>query len=92
MSEVSVLGNPFIRDHPNIVDLEGITWELDNENLIPVFVFQKAQLGSLDHYLRSEGRMSSLEDRLKICLDVGKAIAALHSTSMCSRDRNLAEF
>jgi len=36
--------------------------------------------------------MSSLEDRLKICLDVGKAIAALHSTSMCSRDRNLAEF
>ena len=88
ISEVFVLGNPLIRHHPNIVDLEGICWEIDkHENVTPVLVFQEAPRGSLDTYFRSaEGREASFDTRLKLCLDIGSAIACLHSASTCFPD------
>ena len=44
MSEVLILSQPPIQDHPNIVDLEGICWEVKRwtERAVPVLVFEKA--------------------------------------------------
>jgi hypothetical protein len=44
VSEVLVLGNPAVRDHPNVIDLEGIYWEFDAKDLHlrPVLVFEKS--------------------------------------------------
>ena len=44
MSEVLILSQPPIQNHPNIVDLEGICWEIKpwTEKVAPVLVFEKA--------------------------------------------------
>jgi len=86
--EVTVLGAPAIRNHSNIVDLEGICWEIDKEyqELSPVLVFQKARHGDLAAYLTSPaGMRSSFDTKLSLCVDIAHAIDTLHSSSKYSR-------
>ena len=44
MSEVLILSQPPIQNHPKIVDLEGIGWEIKPgaQKAVPVLVFEKA--------------------------------------------------
>ncbi|KAA8895939.1 serine/threonine protein kinase japonica group [Sphaerosporella brunnea] len=89
ISEVFILATPSIRSHPNIVDLEGICWEIvdDDENMSPVLVFLKSEKGDLGQYLCSaDGTQSSFDTRLNICLDIGRAIAVLHSGNIVHGD------
>ena len=81
MSEVLVLSQPPIRNHPNIVDLEGICWEIKptTKKALPVLIFEKAPWDLQQFMNAREGMDMVFEDRLKICADVGDAIAALHS-------------
>ena len=80
MSEVLILSQPPIRNHPNIVDLEGICWEVkpSTEKAVPVLVFEKASWDLQQFMNVREGMDMSLEDRLKMCAEVGGAIMALH--------------
>ena len=80
MSEVLILSQPSIQVHPNIVDLEGICWEIKprTEKAVPVLVFEKASW-DLEQFMNvREGMDMVIEDRLKICTDIGSAIMALH--------------
>ena len=81
MSEVLILGQPPIQNHPNIVDLEGVCWEIKprTEKAAPVLVFEKAPWDLQQFMNVREGMDMVLEDRLKICADVGGAIVALHA-------------
>ena len=81
MSEVLILSQPPIQNHPNIVDLEGICWEIKprTERAVPVLVFEKASWDLQQFMNVREGMGMTFEDRLKICADVGGAIAALHA-------------
>lgn len=82
ISEVAVLSQPSIRNHPNIIHLEGTCWDIspENEKVWPVLVFEKTQYGDLDNFLRSEiGGMISFEDRLDLCADVAAAVLTMHS-------------
>ena len=81
ISEVLILSQPPIQNHPNIVDLEGICWEIKpmTEKAVPVLVFEKASWDLQQFMNAREGMNMVLEDRLKICADVGSAIAALHA-------------
>ena len=81
MSEVLILSQPPIQNHPNIVDLEGICWEIKptTEKAVPVLVFEKASWDLQQFMNVREGMDMVFEDRLKICADVGGAIAALHT-------------
>ena len=81
MSEVLILSQPPIRKHPNIVDLEGICWEIKpkTEKAVPVLVFEKASWDLQQFMKVREGMDMVLGDRLKICADIGSAIVALHA-------------
>ena len=81
MSEVLILSQPPIRNHPNIVDLEGISWEIKpwTEKAVPVLVFEKASWDLQQFMNVREGMDMVVEDRLKICADIGGAIVALHA-------------
>ena len=81
MSEILILSQPSIQNHPNIVDLEGISWEIKprTEKAFPVLIFEKASW-DLEQFMNvREGTDIKFEDRLKICGDIGGAIAALHA-------------
>ena len=81
MSEVLILRQPPIQNHPNIVDLEGICWEIKpwTEKAVPVLVFEKASWDLQQFMNVREGMEMIVEDRLRICADIGSAIVALHA-------------
>lgn len=85
VSEISVLRHPLIQHHQNIVNLEGICWEIpaQSEKVWPVLLLEKAQLGDLESFMLSaEGKAMTMHERLGICSDVANAIIALHSNGM----------
>ena len=81
MSEVLILSQPPIRNHPNIVDLEGICWEIRplTKKAVPVLVFEKASCDLQKFMNVREGMEMPFEDRVKICANIGDAIMALHA-------------
>ena len=84
MSEVLILRQTPIRNHPNIVDLEGISWEIKprTEKAVPVLIFEKASWDLQQFINVREGMDMVFEDRIKICADIGGAIAALHACGL----------
>ena len=84
ISEVWVLGHPVVREHENIIRLEGICWDFlpedQEEKVRPVLVFEKAKYGDLGQFKRSSsGLRMSLPQKLKICSDIIRGIAIMHS-------------
>ena len=84
ISEVWVLGHPVAREHENIVRLEGVCWDFlpneSEEKVRPVLVFEKAKYGDLGQFKRSPSGLGiSLAQRLKLCSDIIRGIAVMHS-------------
>lgn len=80
-AEIVALNSPLIYDHPNIVNLEGISWEIleDGLEVWPVLVFRRAECGDLRNYLSSpEGARGSFDFRLENCAAILKALKAVH--------------
>lgn len=93
INEITILRYPTIRDHPTILELQGICWDIspkksqndgevtplhrsNNDKVWPVLVFEKSQFGDLYDFARLQiGRDLGISERLKICLDIGSAIA-----------------
>ena len=76
---------PVIRDHPNIIKLEGICWEVNPEadRILPVLLFEKSREGDLHRFLGSaEGRGLSVTAKLSICADIAEALICLHDSCM----------
>jgi len=84
ISEVLILSQPPIQSHPNIVNLEGICWEIKarTEKAIPVLVFEKAAWDLKQFMNVCEGMKMTIADRLKICTDIGSAIMTLHANGL----------
>ena len=80
-SEILALGQPEIRQHPNVVRLEGLCWDVlpDNKEVRPVLAFEKAGFGSLTEWsASSEGKTAAHSVRLRLCADVANAVRHLH--------------
>jgi len=86
ISEVLILSQPPIQEHPNIVTLEGVCWEIKpwTEKAVPALVFEKASWDLQQFMNVSEGKNMSIDDRLKICADIGSAIMTLHAYGLSS--------
>jgi hypothetical protein len=84
ISEVLILSQPTVRSHPNIVNLEGVCWEIkpNTEKAIPVLVFEKAAWDLQQFMNVREGMAMTANDRVKICADIGSAIMALHACGL----------
>lgn len=91
ISEVMVLAHPSIRKYSNIVELQGICWDIafdckGNNKVWPVLVFEKSQYGDLYGFaMLPVGRELRFMERLKLCVDVGIAISDMHFNSKFSR-------
>lgn len=84
ISEVLILSQNAIANHPNIVDLLGICWDVEpgSERLQPVLVFEKAAW-NLQQFLRTEeGMQLSFHERLQVCAELADAIATMHAYRM----------
>ena len=85
ITEISILSHPSIREHQNIVNLEGVCWEISagDERAWPVLVFEKAGLGDLHQFMKSNtGKNLDFQRSLRLCSNIGGAIAAMHAGSM----------
>ncbi|KAF2259193.1 kinase-like protein [Lojkania enalia] len=86
-SEMTVLSNPVIRSHPNIITLQGICFELSSAtgDVWPVLVFERAALGDLEKFV-SQHESLNLEDLLSICGYIAKAIKIMHQCGVAHGD------
>ena len=83
VAEILVLMHPSIFEHPNIIRLECIGWDisLEQEKVWPVLVFEKSRYGDLNWFADfGAGIGMSLEQRLKLCMDVVTAIMDMHAS------------
>lgn len=81
-AEILVLGHPSIYGHPNVMRLEGVCWDVseEDEKVWPVLVFEKSQYGDLEWFVNSgQGKTVPLEQRLKLCAAIVNAIMEMHS-------------
>ena len=86
ISEILVLSHHPLKDHENIVDFLGITWdiELDSEQSIwPVLILERAEFGSLDLFT---GVPHPFATKLQLCTDIARALLCLHSCGVAHCD------
>lgn len=82
VTEILVLGNPTIRRHPHVVDIEGICWDVSvaDQTVWPVLVHEKAPFGDLLTFMtKGCGKELEFNTRLELCFDVSLAIRDLHA-------------
>ena len=80
-TELTILAHPPLRNHPCIVRLEGICWELHLHTfgVLPVFVFEKAHSGNLQNFMNSaQGENLNFAERKGICLQIARAMMTMH--------------
>ncbi|KAH8598398.1 serine/threonine protein kinase japonica group [Bisporella sp. PMI_857] len=88
INEITVLAQPFVREHPNIVELQGICWDISTDDKPwPVLVFEKSEFGDLYNFVEMPaGRQININERLKLCAEIGTAVASMHSNNIIHGD------
>ena len=90
ISEVIVLEHPVFKSHPNLPKLGGITWDVEMHNktltrAMPTLIFKRSKFGDLREFLASQSTSQlSFPQRMQFCIEVGRAIEALHTFSTAS--------
>ena len=82
-AEISILSHPAIRRHPNVVNIEGICWDVaaDEGKVWPVLVFEKTEYGDLKRFMtKGAGNQLNIKARLDILFDVAHAVRDLHAS------------
>lgn len=69
-----------IRDHPCVVRLEGISWDVSRNGCVaPNLVFEKSTYGDCEVFMRSvEGHQMKIENKMSWCLQIAKALKEVH--------------
>ncbi|KAM7184612.1 hypothetical protein V8F20_012135 [Naviculisporaceae sp. PSN 640] len=89
VTELRVISHPPLRGHPNIVKIKGIAWDFENHDITPspVMLIEYAPHESLDKFWRDhELAETPFATKLKLCLDVGEGIKALHGCGIAHGD------
>ncbi|KAI1631178.1 TPR-like protein [Biscogniauxia mediterranea] len=89
INEITILSHAVVREHPGIAQLQGICWDIspEDDKPWPVLVFEKTHFGDLYNFMRLPlGREMGFRDRLNLCIDIGTAIADMHSNRIIHGD------
>lgn len=80
LNEIAILNHPSVRKHPNIIELEGVCWDVDSESQVwPVLVFDKTQWGDLADFANStQWQMLSAQARMNLCSNINQALLFMH--------------
>jgi serine/threonine protein kinase len=80
-AELRILREESIRAQDNIVTLLGTCWQHTGDNqdvLLPVFVYEAAELGDLKTWLPRNSPDVTLGVQLELCLGIARGVACLH--------------
>ena len=82
-NEITVLAHPSIQEHPHIVNLQGICWDISSDGKVwPILVFEKLPFEDLYSFVtRPVGKELGICDRLELCINIREAIVEMHSNS-----------
>ncbi|KAH8671940.1 kinase-like domain-containing protein [Tricladium varicosporioides] len=78
-----------LAEHPNVIDLLGVSWETDQETeqVWPVLLTERSFCGNMSEFLNSEdGTVLNNWDKLRLCAEVAMACAAMHSLGIIHGD------
>jgi hypothetical protein len=81
-NEITILSHDTIREHSNIVQLQGLSWDIRQpyDKPWPALIFEKTDFGDMYNFASLPiGRQMSFDDRIKLCVDVGQGIIGMHS-------------
>jgi serine/threonine protein kinase len=87
-TELFVLRNRYLAKHPHVVDLLGVSWGVSNgpdEQVMPVFVLERAELGDLASFTRQTPAMS-LAEQLVLAMHVALGLQAVHDVGVIHGD------
>ncbi|KAH8592616.1 kinase-like domain-containing protein, partial [Bisporella sp. PMI_857] len=86
--EMIMLSHPAVRNHPFVVALEGICWDIQSvQQIWPVLVFEKSHLGDLHTFMtHNKGHDLPLCDRIALCSDIGIALRDMSLASIIHGD------
>lgn len=97
IAEISILSHPLFYQNINIVQLEGVGWEvhfkdydipsreetidLSRARIIPTLIFEKTKHGDIHSFSLHAGRDLGIDEKLNLCIGTAKAIADMHANS-----------
>ena len=91
--EIRILGHPFLRCHPNIVDIIGLSWtglitdhNQESEYRWPCLLMEYADCGTLEDFFTLEGVDFTWELKVEISYDIAQGLEALHSSGIVHGD------
>ncbi|KAL8658445.1 MAG: hypothetical protein Q9202_007562 [Teloschistes flavicans] len=88
ISELCILGHPAIKQHPNIVELQGICWDVISEDQVwPVLVFPKAKFGNMLEFFDSdEGARLTADQCFYLIAGCIQAVVSMHTLGIVHGD------
>ncbi|KAH7086833.1 hypothetical protein FB567DRAFT_580003 [Paraphoma chrysanthemicola] len=83
-TELRVLAYKPLREHPNIIDILGVTHFLVN----PILILEYGNCGSLDRFMKLEDILQRklFELKMKLCIDIACGLEALHRHGIVHAD------
>lgn len=80
LNEMIAYAHQPIRNHPYIVRLEGVSWDVsETGGVAPNLVFEKSPHGDFIAFMRTiEEQQMGIEDKLSCCLQIAKTLDEAH--------------
>lgn len=87
LREIEILTHPPLKQHPNIIELQGLLWDELVFGYAPILAMELAQFGNLQMFLSKEELVDS--EREILCLDVACGLEAVHACCVTHGDVKL---
>jgi serine/threonine protein kinase len=87
-TEIQILNDERLRNHPNVVNFLGICWELHGDLkqfTMPIMVLETAEAGDLSTYLRERPEIGA-RDRLRLAIHCIEGLRAVHDIGIIHAD------